>query len=212
MKTPRPTPPSAPLCMPGRKKTCSVPKAGRCAPLVRAGLLEDGIVSPNAAEVLAVARALRGGAEGPGAGELSSPAGEQAAGGADDLLGAAAEILEAGVGHVFLHAGPKGAVLCSRVAAPAPSSPRFSYVHLPALPARVAAASGAGDCLAAAAIAALAGGSPPLEALALGVAAAKRAVESPVNVPTQALSDARALIADAVAVLQRARPLGVGAS
>lgn len=56
-------------------------------------------------------------------------------------------------------------------------------VHFPALPASVVRLTGAGDCLVGGALAALCAGLDVLQSVAVGVAAAKAAVESEPNVP-----------------------------
>lgn len=88
-------------------------------------------------------------------------------------------VLEAGVQYVVLTLGAQGAALACRH----PTKRSTAAFHLDALPAAVVNTSGAGDCLVAAAVAALMGGQDPLDALAWGVAAAKVAVQSGGNVP-----------------------------
>ncbi|GFR48532.1 hypothetical protein Agub_g10428, partial [Astrephomene gubernaculifera] len=88
------------------------------------------------------------------------------------------------------------------LAASPPPHPRHQLVevtHLRALPAEVASVNGAGDTLVAGMVAALLQQHPPAHALAYGMAAAKRAVESHRNVPE--LLDFAALRTDADAVL-----------
>eukprot|EP00976_Prorocentrum_cordatum_P010006 200501-Prorocentrum_minimum.AAC.4 len=52
-----------------------------------------------------------------------------------------------------------------------------------ALPATVVNVNGAGDCLVAGSLAGIISGRSPVNALAMGMVAGKRAVESPTNVP-----------------------------
>lgn len=72
--------------------------------------------------------------------------------------------------------------------------------HMPALPAAVLSCSGAGDCLVAGCLFALARGLPVKAALAHGIAASKAAVESPLNVPAL---DAAVVMRDAAALLTK---------
>jgi sugar/nucleoside kinase (ribokinase family) len=95
-----------------------------------------------------------------------------------DLQGPIREILKAGVKYIVLTLGSQGAVLCS-----SEDFGQTSYRHYPALPASVVKLSGAGDCLAGGTLAALSRNVVKPWAVAYGVAAAKVAVESELNVP-----------------------------
>lgn len=65
-----------------------------------------------------------------------------------------------------------------------PGSSHFFAVHLPSLPASVVRLTGAGDCLVGGMLASLCNGLDALQSLAVGVAAAKAAVEAETNVPS----------------------------
>ncbi|KAL2927476.1 Pseudouridine kinase [Bienertia sinuspersici] len=60
---------------------------------------------------------------------------------------------------------------------------RLSVVHFPALPATVGRVSGAGDCLVGGSVASLCSGLNVMQSVAVGVAAAKAAIEADTNVP-----------------------------
>ena len=87
-------------------------------------------------------------------------------------------LLRAGVGRVVLTLGSLGVLVCERN----PDGVGARHTHLPALPAKVRSAIGAGDALVAGCVAALSAGRAVEEAVAIGVAAARRAVESDENV------------------------------
>lgn len=60
----------------------------------------------------------------------------------------------------------------------------FNCLHFPALPASILCLTGAGDCFVGGTLAALCGGKDIIKSMAFGVAVAKRAVESELNVPS----------------------------
>lgn len=74
--------------------------------------------------------------------------------------------MQAGVKHIVLTLGSQGAVLCQHAAA---GSTHMSLTHMPALPARIANLSGAGDCLVAGAAMHLLRGGDASSALAHGM-------------------------------------------
>lgn len=104
-------------------------------------------------------------------------------------------LLEEGLGHIVLTLGGDGAALCSL------SIDKHDVIiyHAPALSATIANCSGAGDCLVSGFVYALAVGKRPQHALAYGIAAAKRAVESATNVPESLCADALSKDANKVA-------------
>lgn len=67
---------------------------------------------------------------------------------------------------------------------PAGGSPFFA-VHFPALPASVVRLTGAGDCLVGGTLASVSAGLDVMQSVAVGIAAAKAAVEAETNVPSQ---------------------------
>ncbi|KAG2450845.1 hypothetical protein HYH02_004679 [Chlamydomonas schloesseri] len=85
------------------------------------------------------------------------------------------------------------------------SSYRLDVLHLRALPAEVISCNGAGDTLVAGMVAALLQRQSPQQALAFGMAAAKRAVQSVSNVPELSAADWAPMRADAEAVAATAR-------
>ena len=187
----------------------SVAKAAR---VFEAGVAREvDVVSPNLAELRAMARAARR-ANGRRAddddkheneNENESPWNDATRDDVDALL-------DAGIGSVVLTLGALGVVLCrregnesritnhtnhaSRSRARAP----FVRTRVPALPpsAGVRSLVGAGDALVAGSAAALAAGHDLASAVSFGVAAARRAVETDANVPFSGVSFA-ALAADA---------------
>ncbi|KAL2927218.1 Pseudouridine kinase [Bienertia sinuspersici] len=106
-----------------------------------------------------------------------------------------------GIKYVLVTLGPDGAFLCSRGG---PSDLKqclngskkmdgkrelfdmrrlsLSVVHFPALPATVGRVSGAGDCLVGGSVASLCSGLNVMQSVAVGVAAAKAAIEADTNV------------------------------
>ncbi|EFN56299.1 hypothetical protein CHLNCDRAFT_144692 [Chlorella variabilis] len=169
----------------------SVPKSTRAASLL--SLLT--FVSPNERELAAMAAAVRRQQQAQRGTQAPSSRGspQQEAGGAGPTAAAAASprasllrllpdiatLLLAGVRHVVVTMGPQGAALCTL----GPDRQAVAVCHVPALPAAVVNCSGAGDCLVAGCLFALARGLPAEAALAHGAAAAKAAVESQANVP-----------------------------
>lgn len=115
------------------------------------------------------------------------------------LRGALHAVLGAGVGHVVLTLGALGAALCMLGEGGA-----IDTLYCPALPAKVANCSGAGDALVAGCLAALQERLPLPQVLALGVAAATLAVESGGNVP-EGLSGERVRELAREALLRHAR-------
>ena len=110
-------------------------------------------------------------------------------------------LLRAGVGRVVLTLGSLGVLVCERN----PDGVGARHTHLPALPAKVRSAIGAGDALVAGCVAALSAGRAVEEAVAIGVAAARRAVESDENVGARGEGTGTdALEADAREVTRRA--------
>lgn len=126
----------------------SVPKAARLLPALAAGLAPH-TVTPNVAEIGALLN--RDVPDTP-----------------DALRGAAGELHALGVRTVWVRRGERGSLL---------STPE-GVTDLPALPARVADVTGAGDAMLAAYLAALLAGCPPAEAARHGHAAAALTVES----------------------------------
>ncbi|KAI3426112.1 hypothetical protein D9Q98_008491 [Chlorella vulgaris] len=130
----------------------------------------------------------------------SSGAGAEPGAQLEDLLRSMlpdiAAVLGAGVQHVVLTLGPDGAALCRLEG----DGKAVAVCHMPALPAAVLSCSGAGDCLVAGCLFALARGLPVKAALAHGIAASKAAVESPLNVPAL---DAAVVMRDAAALLTK---------
>ncbi|KAG7670718.1 hypothetical protein KSW81_004153 [Nannochloris sp. 'desiccata'] len=88
-------------------------------------------------------------------------------------------VLEEGLKNVLLTLGSLGAALCTL------SKDKSSIIvhHAPALPATIVNCSGAGDCLVAGFLHELTRANDPVCALAMGVAAAKHAVQCDSNVP-----------------------------
>ncbi|XAR59527.1 Pseudouridine kinase [Bertholletia excelsa] len=77
-------------------------------------------------------------------------------------------------------------------------SPDMFAMHFPALPASVVRVSGAGDCLVGGALASICAGLDLIQSLAVGIAAARAAVEAETNVPaefslTKIADDARSI-------------------
>lgn len=126
----------------------SVPKATRLLPALASGLVPH-TVTPNVAELAALVG--RDVPDTPGA-----------------LTGAAGELHAQGVQTVWVRRGERGSLL---------STPDGA-AEIPALPARVADVTGAGDAMLAAYLAALLAGLPPAEAARHGHAAAALTVES----------------------------------
>jgi receptor expression-enhancing protein 5/6 len=139
--------------------------------------------SPNRQELAAMAAAVRRRqGQPPAAAAAPSSAGDRSAAPLaaqlQALLPDLQDVLGAGLRRALVTLGPAGAALCALSA-----DRRVLVHHAPALPARVVNCSGAGDCMVAGFMRALLEGRGEVEALAWGVAAAKRAVESPTNVP-----------------------------
>ncbi|EYB66769.1 PfkB protein [Deinococcus phoenicis] len=126
----------------------SVPKAARLLPALQAGLAPE-LVTPNAAELAALV-------------------GRDVADTAPAIREAAAELHARGIQTVWVRRGRRGSLL---------SGPD-GVTELPALPARVADVTGAGDAMLAAYLAALLTGHAPAEAARHGHAAAALTVES----------------------------------
>jgi pseudouridine kinase len=166
----------------------SAPKSMRAVPFL--SVLD--YASPNVAELKAMAGALlhkrklrsqcerRNAAGGDGRFYFSEI--EKALHAARPLLQL---VLEEGLGNVVLTLGGLGAALCTL------SADKSSIIisHAPALPATIVNCSGAGDCLVAGFLHGLTHHTEnPVHALAMGVAAAKRAVQSDSNVPTSLIA------------------------
>lgn len=154
----------------------SAPKAARATSII--SLID--YASPNMAELRAMAAAVVPEKGTPCAAGRPPPA---PASSAASLLASARPllqiILELGLGAVVLTLGSQGAALCTL----SPDRRVVQAVHVPALPASVVNCSGAGDCLVAGFLHGLDAGRAPAAALALGAAAAKRAVQAAANVP-----------------------------
>ncbi len=191
----------------------SVAKAAR---VFEAGVAREvDVVSPNLAELRAMARAARRASgrradaddvhenENENENENESPGNDENDETRDDVDA----LLDAGIGSVVLTLGALGVVLCrregneSRITNHASRSRErapFVRTRVPALPpsAGVRSLVGAGDALVAGSAAALAAGHDLASAVSFGVAAARRAVETDANVPFSGVSFA-ALAADA---------------
>ena len=187
----------------------SVAKAAR---VFEAGVAREGdVVSPNLAELRAMARAARRAsgrrADDDAENELENE-NENESPWNDATRDDVDALLDAGIGSVVLTLGALGVVLCRREGnesritnhASRPSYARAPFVRtrVPALPpsAGVRSLVGAGDALVAGSAAALAAGHDLASAVSFGVAAARRAVETDANVPFSGVSFA-ALAADA---------------
>lgn len=162
---------------------------GSCAGLLeelkaRCSVEQITFVSPNEAEIVAMAEALhpKNTKAGPPPRRVVLKKGSNGKCINDildrELQRPIIEILQAGVKYVVLTLGSQGAALCSK----GPLG-QILYNHYPALPSSVVKLSGAGDCLVAGTLAALSRKLVEQEAVAYGVAAAKLAVESEMNVP-----------------------------
>ena len=187
----------------------SVAKAAR---VFEAGVAREvDVVSPNLAELRAMARAARRAsgrrADDDAENELENE-NENESPWNDATRDDVDALLDAGIGSVVLTLGALGVVLCRREGnesritnhASRPSYARAPFVRtrVPALPpsAGVRSLVGAGDALVAGSAAALAAGHDLASAVSFGVAAARRAVETDANVPFSGVSFA-ALAADA---------------
>ena len=189
----------------------SIAKSTRAGTAGILGTLD--FVSPNAGELRAMAndvRARRGEplAADPGAGASTQSALHfSSAQEAVETMHADIEVmLREGVVHVVLTLGEMGVLLSTRASAGdggggrGPRRPRVNpsprggsdrdtfqvvHRHFPALPASVVSLVGAGDSLVAGCAAALLGGLGVEEAVAMGVAASRRAIEDAANVPSR---------------------------
>ncbi|KAG2422599.1 hypothetical protein HXX76_010381 [Chlamydomonas incerta] len=108
-------------------------------------------------------------------------------------------------GAVAGAASAAAATAAAAAAAAARAPYRLEVLHLRALPAEVVSCNGAGDTLVAGMVAALLQRHSPQQALAFGMAAAKRAVQSVSNVPELSAADWGPMRADADAVATTAR-------
>jgi pseudouridine kinase len=193
----------------------SVAKSTRAG---EAGILSRvDFVSPNVAELRAMAADVRARerAATPSAAAAapvsSAPDGEYASAwaAANATARDAETLLRAGVGRVVLTLGSLGVLVCERN----PDGEGARHLHLPALPATVRSVVGAGDALVAGCVAALSAGRSAEEAVAIGVAAARRAVESDENVGAGGGgTGAEALEADAREVMRGASTVTVTAT
>ncbi|KAH7284100.1 hypothetical protein KP509_34G039600 [Ceratopteris richardii] len=134
------------------------------------------------------------------------------------------KLLDDGIMFIVLTLGALGVVLCwhgtqtlsgneklselkgnhiQTLNKPIPSN--VCYVHFPALPASVVSVSGAGDCFVAGVLATLCGHRGLYESIAFGIAVARHAVQSEMNVPTSLCRVQ--LTANAQEVLSSARHL-----
>jgi pseudouridine kinase len=158
----------------------SAPKSIRAVPFL--SMLD--YASPNVAELNAMAGAVLKRSERSHVVQKSSRGGmgflseekETALEAARPLLQL---LLEEGLVNVILTLGSLGAALCSL----SKDKTRILVHHAPALPAMVVNCSGAGDCLVAGFLHGLTYTEEPLQALAMGIVAAKHAVQSGSNVP-----------------------------
>ncbi|KAG5247746.1 pentatricopeptide repeat-containing protein [Salix suchowensis] len=131
-------------------------------------------------------------------------------------------LLEKGIKIVAVTLGADGVFLCSKDQTYCPSS-RFSgalqiersshlfSVHFPALPASVVRLTGAGDCLVGGTLASLCSGLDIMQSIAVGIAAAKFAVEGEVNVPSEfsldtITDDARSIYSAAKILFHQSMP------
>lgn len=137
---------------------------------VRAAAAAAGV--PVALEPVSVAKAARLGAEvrdlllvTPNADEVGALVGR-----AGDPWGAARDLHDRGVEHVWLREGARGSYVCRAGARP---------VHLPAIPVDVVDVTGAGDAMLAGWIAAWLRGADPVESAAEGHRAAAATITSP---------------------------------
>ena len=193
----------------------SVAKAAR---VFEAGVAREvDVVSPNLAELRAMARAARRAsgrrADDDAENELENE-NENESPWNDATRDDVDALLDAGIGSVVLTLGALGVVLCRREgnesrrrrtpvedvedASREKKRAPFARTRVPALPpsAGVRSLVGAGDALVAGSAAALAAGHDLASAVSFGVAAARRAVETDANVPFSGVSFA-ALAADA---------------
>lgn len=178
----------------------SVAKAARAAPL----LANAAFVSPNAAELVALALAVR---VGHARGGPPLPSASAAHGYADaaQALGALRccidEVLAAGCKHCVTTLGPAGCLLSWR----AGGTSRHLAIPAQRVPVVVSTA-GAGDALVAGALASLCRGEAAAAAVAAGAAAAAVVVQRAENVPIDWPSRLE-LAASAAALLAAAREL-----
>jgi len=180
----------------------SVAKAARAARL----LSSAAFVSPNAAELIALAtaaRALTDGYAATAAERALLPSSFPCAASAFAALRPCVEVvLDSGCGHVVTTLGALGVLLSWRCQG------SLRTLHLPAAPTTVLSTAGAGDALVAGALAGLCAGQTPVDALALGVAAAAFVVSRPENTPPRDVWPSRAaLAATAVAVRAAAQEI-----
>ena len=137
------------------------------------------VVSPNEDELHALAASLGGsaydGSGGGGGGDMQETARR--------LAGGARTLLRAGVSYVVVTIGADGVLLYASSYSSTTSAPPLRCYHVPAVPvSRVVGVSGAGDALAAGALAVLSQRSAPwtpddvLDGLALGVVVASEVV------------------------------------
>jgi len=126
--------------------------AAACAALAAAAppgarpLERVAFVSPNEAEVLAMADALRAAGGGPGGGTRRG-GGEGGGGGEGEgeVRGAAAALLRAGVRHVLVTRGAKGLLWARAARRSSGLDAEVCFEELPALAATVKSTRGAGD-------------------------------------------------------------------
>ena len=179
----------------------SVAKAARAAPL----LAHAAFVSPNAAELVSLAHAVRAG-HGRGGPPLPASSADGYADAAQALAalrGCIEEVLAAGCAHCVTTLGAAGCLLSWR------SSGATRHLHIPAQRvSSVVSTAGAGDALVAGALAALCRGKGAAEAVAAGAAAAAVVVQRPENVPPEGAWPSRLeLAASAAPLLAAAREL-----
>ena len=128
--------------------------AAACAALAAAAppgarpLERVAFASPNEAEVLAMADALRAAGGGPGGGTRR---GGGEGGGEGEVRGAAAALLRAGVRHVLVTRGAKGLLWARAARCSSGLDAEVCFEELPALAATVKSTRGAGKSVAGAA-------------------------------------------------------------
>ncbi|KAJ6365102.1 hypothetical protein OIU76_029968 [Salix suchowensis] len=120
-------------------------------------------------------------------------------------------LLEKGIKIVAVTLGADGVFLCSRGPNLIERSSHLFSVHFPALPASVVRLTGAGDCLVGGTLASLCSGLDIMQSIAVGIAAAKFAVEGEVNVPSEfsldtITDDARSIYSAAKILFHQSMP------
>ena len=110
------------------------------------------------------------------------------------------KLLQRGVIYVVLTLGEHGVVLCSKkqchidnerekMRGDAVQSNNLCYLHFPALQASIVSLSGAGDCFVAGTLTALSLHKRMASSIAFGIAVARQAIQSELNVPSDLLCE-----------------------